>query len=222
MDSLSSESRSREEPGPVLSRLLRTFIEHTAPLALDPEPIHWKSADEKGVGPVRRACRATDRAAQRLRTPLNRNAFLCGCLDYTEHDAVEHLIVGLGYRHGSTTKVVSIAHVLGSKNSVPVPSWVLSAITEHLRTDARAEALVFHNHPRWWANDVLDNAPIPSVQDRQALEAQLLKPEHVIRRLFGAGTLRFYLGENGFVREFRSPPIRSLLKWVGMLEGGPR
>lgn len=222
MEPLSSTLRPREDPGAMLRRLVRTVIDHAAPLALDAEPIRWKSADEKGVRPVRRACRARSRVAHRLRTPLNRNAFLCGCLDYTEHEALEHLIVGLGYRHGSTTKVVSIAHVLGNKNSVAVPSWVLSAITDHLRTDARAEALLFHNHPKWWANDVLDNAPLPSVQDRRALEAQLLKPEHLIRKLFGAGTLRFYLGENGFVREFRSPPIESLLRWVGMLEGGSR
>src|SRR3981081_2634779 len=54
----------------------------------------------------------------RFPTPVNRNAFLCGCGDYTEDLPEEHLLVGYGFRHGSTTKVTSLYHVVGNANSV--------------------------------------------------------------------------------------------------------
>jgi hypothetical protein len=35
---------------------------------------------------------------------VNRNALLIGCLEYADDKPEEHLIIGYGFRHGSTTK----------------------------------------------------------------------------------------------------------------------
>ena len=38
-----------------------------------------------------------------------------------------------------------------------------------------------------------------------------MNPEQIIRRLLKKGRARFYLGENGFVKEFRLPSVIALL-----------
>ncbi len=62
----------------------------------DPYPLSPRLADESGVTAVRRGCGQNDGTLHRLRVSLNRNAFLVGCLDFTEHAQQEHLIIGFG------------------------------------------------------------------------------------------------------------------------------
>jgi len=65
------------------------------------------------------------------------------------------------------------------------------------------EAVIFHNHPRNDLNHLFDNLPLASNTDRKTLENMALNLVQICRRLSGAGRVLFYLGENGFVREFR-------------------
>jgi hypothetical protein len=81
----------------------------------DPNPIGWTAQHEQDVRRVRLAIEtATDQTAAKFKTPVNRNGFLLGCLDLTEHEPVEHLILGYGFRHGSTTKI-------SNERSAPIP-----------------------------------------------------------------------------------------------------
>ena len=85
--------------------------------AFDPNPVLFRPADEVGVGPVRRTCLKPLEAPHRLRIPLNRLAFLVVCMDFTEDETVEHLIIGLRSKYGATTTVGSIVHRLNTTKS---------------------------------------------------------------------------------------------------------
>ena len=177
----------------------------------DPNPIWFREADEAGVIPVRNACRKAQGVTHQLRKELNRNAVLCGCLDYTEHESIEHLIVGFGRKHGSTTKVTALAHTAGDSNSVGFPEPLRQAMETLLIGDFRAEILLFHNHPRNQLHGLFDNVPLASSRDRQTMLDHLFSPLQAARSLMNGGRVRFYLGENGFVREFRTPNLLALI-----------
>jgi hypothetical protein len=59
---------------------------------------------------------------------VNRNAFLIGCLEYADDKPEEHLLIGYGFRHGSTTKVESLHHIIGQTGSVHLPDAVAHAM----------------------------------------------------------------------------------------------
>jgi hypothetical protein len=66
--------------------------------------------------------RAEDGRLTRFRNFVNRNDFLFACLDYTADRREEHLVVGYGFRHGSTTKVTGLHHVVGDLHAVQIPT----------------------------------------------------------------------------------------------------
>lgn len=190
---------------------LRSLFDSLVSSLFDPEPICFRGVDEYGVLPVRRACLDTHGAVQRLRRPLNRNAFLCGCLDFTEREKIEHIIFGFGYKYRRTTKVTEVAHITGVANRVSIPGALQAAIIKHIANSHRAEVLIFHNHPLNQLNVLFDNSPLASTTDRQTLLAYYAHPLIAIKSLMQGGRVRCYLGENGFVREFRTPNLLTLL-----------
>ncbi len=197
-----------------MTDMLTRGIGSALSFAFDPDPIVFKAADELGVGPVRRACKRPDGVHYILKNLLNRNAFLCGCLDFTEEEPIEHLVVGLGFKHGATTKVQAVAHSRGSESSVKIPPVTYSAIERHLKSGHHAEVLLFHNHPANPVRAILDNLPLASDADRRLWAAEFLKPERMIKTLLGGGRLRCFIGENGSVGEFRTPQLLDVLQSV--------
>jgi hypothetical protein len=197
-----------------IGQLVKTALH----LVGDPElPISFRRADEAGVAPVAAAC---EKPAGTLHTPrraLNRNAFLRGCLEATDGHGLEYLIVGFGQRRGSTTTVESISHDRGTEHSVGIPTHIRSAIIGHIASARRNEVLLFHNHPPNWLNAVFDNQPLPSLQDRATLTDFHKHPVLLLKALSGGGRLRFYLGENGSVREFRTPHLPMVMDWLERL-----
>ena len=191
--------------------LLKSFLDPLISSAFDPQPIAFRPDDERGVSPVRNACRKIPGTLQRFRFPVNRNAFLCGCLDFTEHERIEHLIFGFGHQHGRTTKVTGLAHLEGQANRVSIPDELQQAIFGHVGSDHRAEVLIFHNHPRNPLNIIFDNLPLASGTDRETLLGYYAQPLVAIKSVMRGGRVRCYLGENGFVREFRTPNLLALL-----------
>lgn len=178
--------------------------------AFDPDSIRFTPADEKGIGPVRAGCGKPPGTLHRFGQQLNRNAFLLGCHTFTADAPVEHLIVGFGFRWGSTTTVCHMTHVVGSEAAVSIPGHIAAAVRSHLKQEHANGVLVFHNHPRNVVNAVLDNTPLPSGADRQALLAFHRDTAVMGKTLMGNGRARFYLGENGFVQEFRTPDLLAL------------
>lgn len=189
------------------------FLEVTESAVLsciEPKPI--SSCNVAELPRARKAIlRARDGKLARFRYHVNRNAFLKACLDYTDEKPEEHLIVGYGFRHSSTTKVESLHHVIGATGSVHLPNAIAHAMWDFYGRHESNELLVFHNHPYNPLNFLFDNLPLASRKDRLFLEVRALHPQHRVRSLLGEGRILFYLGENGYVKEFRLPSIVALL-----------
>ncbi len=193
-----------------LRRALMEITESAILGCLEPRPI--SSCYEDELPRVRRALvHARDGRLARFPRQVNRNAFLLGCLDYAGGQTLEHLVIGYGFRHGSTTKIESLHHVVGDFGSVGPPTAVAHAMWDYYGQHADNELLIFHNHPYSLLNFLLDNMPLPSRQDRLVLEARSLNAHQLARRLLGNGRVLFYLADNGEVKEFNLPSIVSLI-----------
>lgn len=194
--------------------LPRILIGAAVSSQFDPNSVEFRSVDEVGVIPVRRSCALGNNGQQMqtLRPTLNRNAFLVGCLDFTQDENIEHLIIGFGVRHGSTTKVRSLMHAVGSTKSVAPTLVMRQAVQDHLQGSFKGEVIVFHNHPENLLNQIFDNSPIASGQDRAVMLRNTLMPQMLLRSLLDGGRALFYLGENGFVRRFRTPELLDMLE----------
>ena len=191
-------------------RLLLGITESAILGCLEPNPI--TSCYEDELPRVRRAIlQARDGELARFRDQVNRNAFLYGCLDYTKKCQEEHLLIGYGFRHGSTTKVERLHHAIGGTNSVSVPVSIAHAMWEYYGQHEDNELLIFHNHPFNPLNFLLDNSPLPSTTDRLFLQAHALNTQQVVRHLLGQGRVRFYLGQNDRVKEFLLPSLIAML-----------
>lgn len=172
---------------------------------IEQAPLRFTPSHERDVPKVRAAIRrAGSGIAAAFRSPVNRSAFLLGCLDYTESSAHEHLIVGYGFSHGSTTKIQRLDYVAGGRSSVPITPSVPQRIREHYLHERVTELILFHNHPRNFLNLFLDNPPLASRTDRDTAERWLWS-------LADDGRLLFYLGENGYVKRFLLPSVLTLL-----------
>ena len=196
------------------------LIEDILLACLDSQPIDFRRVDETEVERAKRAIvKAQDSTFGSLRAPVARNSFLCACLDFTESKREEHLIVGYGHRHGRTTKVERIHHVVGGARNVGIPDAVHSEIRRHHAHRSTAEVILFHNHPRtglepeWFyvVKALLRDMPIPSGADRSQLQNYAFSALGLARQLSGQGEIRFYLGESGYVREFRLPLFTQVL-----------
>lgn len=204
--------------GNAMNQLLRELLDARVASAFDPNPVRFTPAGEKGVIPVQQVLSRPPGLRHSLRRPLARNTFLCGCLDSTALVATEHLIVGFGRRRGSTTWIADIRYELGNATSVCVPPTLNSEIDGFLAADLQNEVIVFHNHPPNLLNILFDNAPLASSRDRDSLlKMRYLEPYVALRALLGHGNIRFFLGENGFVREFRTPDLRDVAERLGLL-----
>lgn len=188
---------------------------------LEQDPVDFRNVNETEVKRVRAAIkRATVAKGAAFRDPVTRKHFLCGCLDVTYQLPEEHLIVGLGTRHGNTTHVMQIYHVVGQERRVAVPDALRAEIRRHHFHKSNAEVIIFHNHPRtgnepgWFyiLKALLQDLPIASTADREQLRHHALNAVGLIRQFFDQGRVLFYLGESGFVKEFQLPPLLPYLE----------
>lgn len=211
-------------PGP-LDTILRELVDAGIASLWDPNPVVFRPEHEGGVRPLRRLLQQPTEAVQPFTRPLLRNAFLCGCLDYTEKEAVEHLVIGYGAISGRTARIEAVQHTVGNAQSVPVPEHVRRAAQGFVLSRPKAELIVFHNHPLNWINALFDNFPLASAADRRLLlRTKYLQPLMALKGLLRLGGVRYYVGENGFVREFIMPGVLQtleLLREVGRTSGIP-
>lgn len=203
----------------MLEVFIRELLLSSTAAMFDPPPLTFtKDHRRAGDARLRRLLEQPTGEAHSLAVSLNRSAFLAGCFANTVDAAVEHLIVGLGVVHGTTTKIRAARHEIGQSNRVAVPPDLINQINDHVRCGAKHEALVFHNHPSNPLHSILDNEPLASTADRRLLaRARYLQPLIGLKTLLGHGNIRFYVGENGFVREFTTPAIVDLLAFAQRL-----
>jgi hypothetical protein len=176
------------------------------------EPCPLSGCYDDELRRARRALRANlNGELVRLKQYVNRNAFLIACGDYTDAESDEHLIIGYGRRHGSTTRVSSFHHIRGNADSVHLPTFVAHTMWAYFGADPSHEVLVFHNHPYNPLNLLLDNGPLASRTDRDTMQKRSLNLEQALRALRGEGRVLFYLGENRAVKRFCIPSVLSNL-----------
>jgi len=193
-----------------LGRLALEVAESAILGCLEPNPIERCYADE--LPRIRKKILlARNGRLQRFRDSVTRNAFLIACRDYADEKPEEHMLIGYGRRHGSTTKIDSLHHVIGETSRVHLPDAVAHTMWDRYGQDEKNELIVFHNHPYNPLNLLFDNLPLASRTDRLFLEARSLQPPELARKLLEKGRILFYLGENGYVKEFRLPSIIALL-----------
>ncbi len=107
---------------------------------------------------------------------------------------------------------------MGNDNGPPTLN---SEIKEFLAADLRNEVIVFHNHPSNLLNILVNNAPLASCRDRDSLlKMRYQEPDVALRVFLGHGNIRFFLGENGLVSEFRTPVLRDVAERLGLRQGG--
>jgi len=197
---------------------------------LDPDPVNFRNISKQEVKRVVAAIRrAAPTHGASFRYDVTRKHFLCGCLEFTEHLDEEHLIVGYGYRHATTTSVKTVHHAIGEKRRVAVPDYIRARIRQHHFHRTDAEVIVFHNHlrtgqePGWFymLKSLLQDVPIASHDDRRELQHHAFSPVGLLRHFFGQGRVLFFLGESGFVREFRLPPVLPFLDQLSLLSARP-
>lgn len=202
------------------------LVEPVILACLEKNPIDFARVDEHEVRRARAAIkRATTPKGRGFTTPVTRKHFLCGCLDFTERLPEEHLIVGYGYRHGRTTNIDRVHHIAGEERRVSVPYYIRAEIRRHHFQSSDAEVIVFHNHPRtghepeWFytLKSLLQDLPIASNDDRDELQQHAFNAVGVFRQFFGQGQVLFYLGESGFVKEFRLPRLLPFLEQLNGL-----
>jgi hypothetical protein len=188
---------------------------------IEGNPIDFRQVDEQQVSRALAAIkRATNPGGAMLRHPITRKNLLCACRDFTENVPEEHLIVGQGYRHGNTTRIERIFHEIGQQRRVAVPEYLSAEIRRHHFHRSDAEVVVFHNHPRtgdeppWFyaLKSLLEDLPIASNADRRVLQEHVLSAAGILRLVLGEGRTLFFLGESGFVKEFRLPPLMQFLR----------
>jgi hypothetical protein len=193
---------------------------------LERNPVNFGAEHEDDVPRVKAAIkRAVTQKGAVFRPAVNRNPFLFGCLGFTDSLPEEHLIVGYGFRCCRTTEVERVHHVAGEERRVSIPAQVRQEIRRHHFHRSDAEVIVFHNHPRtgnepeWFytLKSLLRDLPIASNADRQQVQVHAFNPVALFRQFFGQGQVLFYLGESGFVKEFRFPPLLPFLGHLNRL-----
>ncbi len=202
----------------MFGNIIFSLLDPSVSSFFDSTPVCFKKQHENGVKPVRKAIE--DNPINQLITlkkSLIRNAFLCGCLDFTEDLTIEYLIIGYGKKRGCGTDVSQVEYAIGNNNSVNVVPETKNRINQHVSQASRNEAIIFHNHPKNQINILLDNIPLASSPDSDTLlRNKYLEPLILFKALFNKGSIRFYLGENGFAREYSTPNILKLLNLVGI------
>lgn len=184
----------------------------------EPQPIRFTPKHETTLPTIALAVRrATGTKLFVLPEPANRNDFLHACAHVTDEEPIEHLIVGYGFKHGSTTKIEAIHHVTGTKGSVALTGAMLDMIERQMGKSHRGEALIFHNHRNLFLNALIDNLPLASSTDRNTAEKLKYDWPQLIRVLFGGGEVKLYLGENHFVKEYGLPPLPRIIALLGQL-----
>ncbi len=181
--------------------------------ACEPNPVSLPLSDEADLLRAKRAIkRASGITVAALRQPIKRSSFLGACLDLTDEEPIEHLVVGYGNKHGNTTKIASVHHVIGEDHSVMPTPEIIQTIWQHTQQSRSGEVVVFHNHPQTWLNTLLGNLPIASSADRRFVEKLRYNPYQIAKLIFESGDVLFFLGENGCVKPFSLPSFDGMIE----------
>ena len=164
--------------------------------------------------------KATHDSIHRFNTPKGRDTFLQAVLKHLERiQDREWLVVGLGKRIGSARSRPSriegmwVGH--GTRDQVSLTQLARQLVSQQVERVTNGEAIIVHNHPtnpvKWTLNQVIGWTPLPSGIDRQtAFRAHLTTLKNFINS-GQQGHFRFFLVDEGKLREFFIPPPESIV-----------
>jgi hypothetical protein len=206
--------------------IIQPMIEEAFTHALDSRPLVFWKRDYEELPRLRTISDNPQGEFYELAPPVSRNAFLGSAKKLYSAAHVEHLLIGLGSKRGSSTRIGRVAHVTGDARTVHIPPHLDEELMEHMRSAPNAEVVMVHNHPTPFIEGLFGYSlpPVASVQDRLLLYSYLARPAIAIRSLANRGTVRCYVIKNGLLREFRLPefaPFVGLLLNLAEREGSP-
>ena len=221
------------DPGTRIKEFLSEIVTSKALTALEPET---KVVAGVRIGQARyiatKLAIAPDDYFIKFPKRYGRHTTLAGVWMFLEKDREkEYLVTAFGKRKGRSLRGpaqfdgLHVSH--GNQHAVSFSEQSLHYLKEHVDKVRDAEVLILHNHPRYFVSDLLsrlmDWSPLPSNTDRETMYQ--FKYESVLHWLASGGfqNIKFYLVEDGRLREFQMPPanrIASLLNIVLGVQGG--
>jgi hypothetical protein len=177
---------------------------------IDSHPIKFNTRHKKEAGEFIYSILTMGSNYFMLRKSILRNSFLKGCLELTKNQPIEFLIIGFGTKRGTGTDIYSVLYLKGDEASISVPQDVIELIISMVSIPGN-EVIIFHNHPKNQLNKILKNKPWASFADRKTiLNTRLFSPFLIIQSYLGWGEIKFFLGENGKVREISRPLLKEI------------
>lgn len=211
------------QPSDIALQVLNLFV-HRVRAELDP-PEHRRKAPTPGhVGAITRVLRTLgDDQFQQFATPKSRTAALNAARSYLSFiPQHEELLVFVGRRRGerrdSGSSYYGVWRCVGDRNSVQFSPSLQRLIEQAPHID-RADILLVHNHPPHWLKNLIGAVvpwrPTASEMDRNtALTHEVQSILAGIRRGYGTSSFRWYLVEDGEIREFNIPSIGIVLEFL--------
>ncbi|HHT9146497.1 MAG TPA: hypothetical protein ACFYD4_12640 [Candidatus Wunengus sp. YC61] len=150
-----------------------------------------------------------------------RHTTLAGIWMFLEKDhRQEYLVTAFGKQKGQglcrPAQFYGLHISYGAERSVQFSPYWFDYLQKHIERISNAEVLICHNHPKHVIRDIfsqlLDWSPLPSNKDRETLFR--FKYEAIVRWYTSGNfqNLRFFLVEEGRLREFQLPPINRLIE----------
>ncbi len=159
----------------------------------------------------------------RFPNTYGRNTTLVGLWMFLaqEHKS-EYLITAFGKTKGQTVhrpaQYYGIHISYGSSAAVSFSQLSLDYLEKHMSAVSNSEIMVIHNHPgsspAHFLSQLLQLGPLPSNRERDTMLR--FKYESAVRQLAVVGfkSIRFYLVEEGRLREFCIPPVNRVISYI--------
>jgi hypothetical protein len=164
--------------------------------------------------------KSSDDSFIRFTRGYGRHTTLAGIWQFLEKEhRIEYLATAFGKRKGSDIRRpgqfygIHISH--GAEHNVKFSPACIDYFQKHIAGITNAEVLVCHNHPRTFItgllSQIIDWSPLPSDTDRET--TYQFKYRSLIEWLVSGNfrNIRFFLVENGGLREILLPPAGRLV-----------
>lgn len=198
---------------------LSPFVESRILTLAEPEKQNFYVRNSHLAPVTKMLRRAAHDSVHRFKTPKGRDTFLWAVLRHLEKvKGREWLVVGLGKRIGNVRsrpcriEGMWVGH--GTKGQVSLTELARQLVDQQVERVRNGEVIIIHNHLsnpiKWILSQMIGWTPLPSAIDRRtAFSAHLSTLKNFANRGH-RGYFRFYLVDEGKLREFFLPPLESI------------
>lgn len=134
----------------------------------------------------------------------------------------EYLITAFGKSKGQTAgrpaQYYGIHVSYGSSAAVGFSQLCLDYLEKHVRAVSNSEIMVIHNHPgngpAHFLSQLFEMGPLPSNKDRDTMMRFKFYSAVTELAVGGFKNIRFYVVEDGRLREFSIPPVNRIIRAI--------